>query len=220
MSCTPFCLQNSLNLSGYGLYKVSKAFYMDAGPCWLHTYHSWVKLGGCPSGSGPFLIQMVNFWAWKTLHRCRSWHKPVCLAPTTISRSKALTSFVLHTCTIHVSIISRLKNPSLTCLLPFIYTDWSGFNRLRQEKNIAFTWIHLIILCNMLYTQCILYPQEVGGTLIGEDRLVVIAGAEIGRMVSNTSNVWFPCVWCHSIHSVPDIIMSCPPLSSLYWFEV
>jgi hypothetical protein len=22
---------------------------------------------------------------------------------------------------------------------------------------------------------------------------------------------WFPCVWCHSIHSVPAIIMSRPP---------
>jgi hypothetical protein len=28
-----------------------------------------------------------------------------------------------HTYTIHVSIVSRLKNPSFTCLLPFIYTD-------------------------------------------------------------------------------------------------
>ena len=36
-------------------------------------------------------------------------------------------------------------------------------------------------------------------------------------MVSNTSNTWFPCVWCHSIHSIPDIIMSHPPLSSLLW---
>jgi hypothetical protein len=35
----------------------------------------------------------------------------------------------------------------------------------------------------------------------------------IGGMVSNT---WFP--WCHSICSVPVIIMSRPPLSSLHWF--
>ena len=26
-----------------------------------------------------------------------------------------------------VSVVSRVNNPSLTCLLPFIYTDWSGF---------------------------------------------------------------------------------------------
>ena len=32
LSCTPFCPQNSLNLSGHGLYKVSKAFHRDAGP--------------------------------------------------------------------------------------------------------------------------------------------------------------------------------------------
>ena len=34
--------------------------------------------------------------------------------------------------TIHVSIISWLKNISLTCLLSFIYTDWSGFNKWNQ----------------------------------------------------------------------------------------
>ena len=55
--------------------------------------------------------------------------KPVCLAPTNIPCSKALTCFChahspseWHTFTIHVS---RLKNPSLTSLLPFIYTDWT-----------------------------------------------------------------------------------------------
>ena len=34
-----------------------------------------------------------------------------------------------HTYTIHFSIVSMLKNPYLTCLLPFIYSDLSGFNR-------------------------------------------------------------------------------------------
>ena len=37
---------------------------------------------------------------------------------------------------------------------------------------------------------CVCVPQEVGGTLIGEGRLVVMAGAEY-EMVSNTSNTWF-----------------------------
>uniref|UniRef100_A0A8C7LEQ8 Attractin like 1 n=1 Tax=Oncorhynchus kisutch TaxID=8019 RepID=A0A8C7LEQ8_ONCKI len=32
-SLHPFCPQNSLNLSGHGFYKVSKAFHRDAGPC-------------------------------------------------------------------------------------------------------------------------------------------------------------------------------------------
>lgn len=35
-------------------------------------------------------------------------------------------------------------------------------------------------------------------------------------MVSNGSNAWFPCLWCHSIHSIPAIIIGCPPLSSLH----
>ena len=39
----------------------------------------------------------------------------------------------------------------------------------------------------------------------------------ISGKISNTSNTWFPCVWCHSIRSVPDIIMSRSPLSSLHW---
>ena len=31
------------------------------------------------------------------------------------------------------------------------------------------------------------------------------------------SNSWFPCVWYHSNHSNPAIIMSRPPLSSVLW---
>jgi hypothetical protein len=53
-------------------------------------------------------------------------------------------------------------------------------------------------------------PQEVGGPLLGENRLVLTTG-----VVSNTYNTRFPCVWCHSICFVPAIIVSCPPLSSL-----
>jgi hypothetical protein len=33
-----------------------------------------------------------------------------------------------HTYTIHVSSVSRFKNPSLTCFILFIYTGWSGFH--------------------------------------------------------------------------------------------
>ena len=39
--------------------------------------------------------------------------------------------------------------------------------------------------------------------------------SQISGMVSNT---WFPCVLCHSICSIPDVIRSCPPLSSLLWY--
>ena len=82
------------------------------------------------------------------------------LAPTTILRSKALKYFVLpftlwHTYTIHVSIVSRLKHSYLTCLLPFIYTDWSGLNK----GSPGFTWSVYVMeragVPNVLSTQCL-----------------------------------------------------------------
>ena len=36
--------------------------------------HSCAKLAGCPLGGEPFLIYMVNCWAWKTQQRCSSWN--------------------------------------------------------------------------------------------------------------------------------------------------
>ena len=47
--------------------------------------------------------------------------------------------------------------------------------------------------------------QEVGGTIIWEEGLMVMAWSGIGGMVSNTSNTRFP-----------DIIMSRSPFSSLH----
>jgi hypothetical protein len=49
--------------------------------------------------------------------------------------------------TIHASIASRLKNP-LTCLLPFICTDFR-FNKWHQKGIIPFTLIHLNSLCHV-----------------------------------------------------------------------
>jgi hypothetical protein len=82
-----------------------------------------VKLAGCPLGGGPFLIHMgkllsvekpsrvavlvTNWCAWQLLPYPSDW----------------------HTYTIHVSIVLRLINPSLASILPFIYTDRSGFNK-------------------------------------------------------------------------------------------
>jgi hypothetical protein len=56
-------------------------------------------------------------------------------------------------------------------------------------------------------TQMIYSPQEVGATLIGEDRLVVMTGVELV--------VLYQMCLMHSIHSVPATIMSRPPLSGL-----
>jgi hypothetical protein len=46
LCCTPFCHQNSLNSSGHGLYKASKAFHSDAGQCWLQCFpqFSWLDV--------------------------------------------------------------------------------------------------------------------------------------------------------------------------------
>jgi hypothetical protein len=97
------------------------------------------QVAGYPMGGGPFLIHMGNCWAWNTQQRCSSWHKLVHLAPTTIPNSKALKYLYLanspsewHTHTIHVSILSRLTNPSLTRPFRFLYTDWSGCNKWHQ----------------------------------------------------------------------------------------
>ena len=47
-----------------------------------------------------------------------------------------------------------------------------------------------------------------------------MAGMESMGMVSYTSKTWFPCSLYHSIYSIPAIIMSRLPLSSLHWFTV
>jgi hypothetical protein len=107
LSCTPpFCPQNSLNSSGHGLYKVSKAFQRDAGSCWLQCFLQLYQVG-CMS---------FGWWAildthWK-LQRCSSWHKPVRLVPATITCSKAPKYF---SCPFTLW-MAHIHNPCLNCL--------------------------------------------------------------------------------------------------------
>ena len=55
------------------------------------------------------------------------------------------------------------------------------------------------------------YAQEVGGTLIGEDGVVVMVGPEWVAWYQIYQNQGF-----HSIHAVPAIMMSRPPLIRLH----
>jgi hypothetical protein len=64
-------------------------------------------------------------------------HNPLVLC-VTYERKGFTTPSEWHTYTIHVSIISRLKNPSLTHLLPFIYTDWSEFKQITSIRDHSF----------------------------------------------------------------------------------
>ena len=59
--------------------------------------------------------------------------------------------------------------------------------------------------------------QEVGGTVIGEDGLIVMPGTESTDCYPTRQTRGWPCVWYHSIHSIPAITMSLPPRSSLLW---
>ena len=133
LSCTTLCPQSSLNSLGHGLYKVSNAFHRDAGPCWLQCFPQlcqvgWISFGCCTildthrkllSVKNPAALQFLT----ETGVPGTYYHTPF----------KGAHIFCLgcslsewHTYTIHVSIVSRLKNPSLTYLLPFIYIDWPG----------------------------------------------------------------------------------------------
>jgi hypothetical protein len=57
--------------------------------------------------------------------------------------------------------------------------------------------------------------QEAGGILIGVDGLVEMAGGESYQIPQTHGSMPF-----HSIRSIPAIIMSHPPLSSLHCWNV
>jgi hypothetical protein len=72
-----------------------------------------------------------------------------------------------YTYIIHVSIVSRLKNHSLSCLLPFIYTDLKWIYQVTSIRNHSF---HLDSpgqsvmaragVLNVLYTQYMYYKDS------------------------------------------------------------
>ena len=139
LSCTPpFFPQNSLNLPGHGFYKVSKAFHRDGAPCWLQCFSqlcqvSWMSFGWWTildthrklfSVKNPAALQFLTHSNW-----C-AWHP----LPYPIQRHLNILACLFTRWMAHRynPIVFRLKNSSLTCLLPFIYTDWSWFNKWHQ----------------------------------------------------------------------------------------
>ena len=124
LSCIqPFCPQNSLNSLGHGLYKVSKAFHRDAGPCWLQCFQQLCQVGW----------MSFRWWTILDTHgKLLSVKNPEALqfltqtgAPGIYYRTPFKCTYIFclahspsgwHTYTIHVSMVSRLRNPSLTCL--------------------------------------------------------------------------------------------------------
>jgi hypothetical protein len=114
LSCTPFIPQNSLNLSGHGLYKVSKAFHRHAGPCWLQCFPQlcqvvWMSFGWWTildthrkmvSVKNPAVLQF-----WTHSNRC-AWH----LLPYPVQRYLNILSWTFNQWKAHI------HNPCLNSL--------------------------------------------------------------------------------------------------------
>jgi hypothetical protein len=132
LRCTSLCPQNSLNLSGPGLYKVSKAFHIDAGSRWLQCFPQLCVVGSMSFGwwniidTHRKLLSVKNPVALQFLthsNRC-AWH----LLPYPFQRHLHLyivhSPSEWHTFTIHVWIVSRLKKKSFFNLSPPLHLHW------------------------------------------------------------------------------------------------
>ena len=135
----------------------------------LKAFHSIGMLAPVDSNASHWICLWVVDHSWFTqasvMHEKRSsvavlyTPTPVRLAPITIHRSKALNFCLAHSpsewlpTTIHVSVVSRIENPYLTCLLPFIYTDWSRFNKWCRFNTWSVYAMERAVP-NVLYTQC------------------------------------------------------------------
>ena len=99
-----------------------------------------------------FMSSWMSFGGWTLLDKHRTLlnvKNPAALqflTQTVVPGTYYLTSmyYLAHTpcntCTIHVSIVWNLTNPSLTCLLPFSYTDWSGFSFHLDSPGQSMLW--------------------------------------------------------------------------------
>ena len=114
--------------------------------------------------------------------------------------------------------LPRARPPQLRCHQPPVLYTHSQSSYILLLVCLSYilvtlhTYIHDRLAAAYMMIESACTAQEVGCTLIGEDGLVVMAGAE-----------WYQVHGFHvfdAIRSIPAIITSHPSLSSLHWCTV